>query len=470
MRNAYIIGVHTTPFGKHLEKGIKDLTALTVTGCLADADIAKEAIEAVWFSNSGWGDQRGQSCIRGQVALRPLGIDTIPMTNVENACAGGSTALHHAWMGVACGLYDVAMAVGVEKLYQRNKTAIFAGFLSGIDVENVVKISRSHALFRLSEEDQHRLKQFLIKYPTATDGSHRRRPKGLVKRVKELRDKVVVAISWGEKLGYGTIKELRKITGPVEHSPFMDIYGYAARKHIEKYGSTVEQLAVIAEKSHFNSTLNPNAQYRFEVPLEKVLTDRLVSFPLTRSMCAPIGDGAASAIVCAEKMVRRLGLSSRAVRIRASQLGSGKAYAQGDPVADIGERLAAKAYETAGVGPEEISLAEVHDATSFGELHQCENLGFCPRGEGGRLAESGATRLDGTIPINTSGGLTSRGHPIGASGLAQIHELATQLRKEAGKRQVSKAVLAMSENGGGALGNEEAAMGMHILEAPSKNC
>jgi acetyl-CoA acetyltransferase len=156
------------------------------------------------------------------------------------------------------------------------------------------------------------------------------------------------------------------------------------------------------------------------------------------------------------------------VRIRASILGSGKACAEDSGEPDIGERLARKAYDVAGVGPAEMHMAEVHDATAFGELHQAENLGFCPRGEGGRFAESGATRLDGSMPINPSGGLTSRGHPIGASGLAQIHELVTQLRREAGKRQVAKALLAIAENGGGALGNEEAAMCMHILEAPSR--
>jgi len=130
--------------------------------------------------------------------------------------------------------------------------------------------------------------------------------------------------------------------------------------------------------------------------------------------------------------------------------------------------LANLAYEKAGVGPQDINLAEVHDATAYGELRQSENLGFCPKGEGGLLAESGATALTGPIPINTSGGLTSRGHPVGASGLAQIHELVTQLRARAGKRQVSQARLAIAENGGGALGVEEAAMCIHILEAPSR--
>ncbi|MDA8139998.1 MAG: thiolase family protein [Desulfobacteraceae bacterium] len=468
MEEVYIIGAHTTPFGKHLDLSIKDLTAMTVKGVLADAGIGQEAVQAVWFSNSGWGDQQGQTCIRGQVALRPLGIDTIPITNVENACASGSTALHHAWMGVASGLYDIALAVGVEKLYSPNKTAIFAGFLGGIDIGNVIEIGRGLSVFSLDAEDRKIMEEFFKRYPPNGGGKRTKSRKSLKASAKEIRDQLVVAINLGEKLGYSTVRELSKLLGASDHSPFMDIYSYAARKHMRKYGSTVEHLAAIASKNHFNSTLNPNAQYRFEVPAAKVLSDRIVSFPLTRAMCAPIGDGAASVIVCSEKVVRRLGVSSRAVRIRASVLGSGKAYGENESVPDIGERLARQAYEKAGVGPAEMDLAEVHDATAFGELHQAENLGFCPRGEGGRFAASGATRLEGQIPINTSGGLTSRGHPIGASGLAQVHELTTQLRGEAGKRQVARARLAIGENGGGALGNEEAAMGMHILEAPGR--
>jgi acetyl-CoA acyltransferase len=248
----------------------------------------------------------------------------------------------------------------------------------------------------------------------------------------------------------------------------MDVYGYAARQHMKHYGSTVEQLAAIASKNHFNSTLNPNAQYRFEVPVEKVLTDRIVSWPLTRSMCAPIGDGAASAILCSKEMVKKLGLSNQAVKIRASILGSAIKTSFDHDIPEIGERLSKLAYERAGVGPQDINVAEVHDATAFGEVVQAENLGFCPKGEGGFFAEWGESRLDGSIPINPSGGLISRGHPIGASGLAQIHELVTQLRGRAGNRQVKKYKLALAENGGGALGTEEAAMCVHILEAPSR--
>lgn len=468
MNDVYVIGADTIRFGKYLDQSIKDLTAMTVDGCLKDAGVDKKDIQALWFSNSGWGDQKGQSCIRGQVALRPVGIDTIPITNVENACASGSTAFHHAWLGVASGLYDITMAVGAEKLYLENKMAIFAGFMAGIDIENAVEISRSLSVFSMTADEMRAMKAFKLKYQARTNGSKKKSKKTIKERFKELRDQIVVAIMMGEKLGYDTVRELKKISGPSDHSPFMDIYGYAARQHMKKYGSTVEQLAIIASKNHFNSTLNPNAQYRFEVPVERVLADRIVSYPITRAMCAPIGDGAASAILCSEKMVKQLGLSSRAVKIRASILGSGQEYTENGSTPDIGERLANQAYNIAGVGPRDINLAEVHDATSFGELHQAENLGFCPRGEGGVFAESGATRLEGQIPMNTSGGLTSRGHPIGASGLAQLHELVIQLRGEAGKRQVKNPKLGMAENGGGALGHEEAAMCMHILEAPSR--
>ncbi len=469
MRDVYVIGSHMIKFAKYLEKSIKDLSAMTVHGSLADAGLDKKDIQALWFSNSGWGYGGGQDCIRGQVALRHIGIDTIPITNVENACASGSTAFHHAWLGVASGLYDVTMAVGAEKLYSTNKSAIFAGFLGGIDIENCVQIAESLSVYSLTDEEKKALESFKQKYQAAAaNGSGTKKRKKPVKtRLKETRDQLVVAVYLGERLGYGAVRRMSKLSAG-DHSPFMDVYGYAARQHMRRYGSTVEQLAEIASKNHFNSTLNPNAQYTFEVPVEKVLADRIVSYPLTRSMCAPIGDGAASAIVCSEDTVKRLGLSGRAVRVRASILGSGQDRAYDSDQPDIGERLAKRAYEAAGLGPEDMSMAEVHDATAFGELVQAENLGFCARGEGGRLAESGATRLDGKIPINTSGGLTSRGHPIGASGLAQLFELTCQLRGEAGKRQVQNCRLAIAENGGGALGSEEAAMCMHILEAPAK--
>lgn len=451
-----------------MDKSIKDLAIKAASGCLKDATLEKKDIQAVWFSNAGWGE-RGQMTIRGQVALKGMGIEGIPITNVENACAGGSTALHHAWYGVAGGLYDITMAVGAEKLYASNKNLVFQGFLGGIDIENVLNIAKTLSVFSLTEEEKAKAENFKQKYQkTKEDGNNgMKKAKAKESKWKEYRDRFTAAIVLGEKIGYDTVWQLAKMTSG-DHSPFMDVYGYAARQHMKKYGSTVEQLAIIASKNHFNSTLNPNAQYRFEVPVEKVLSDRIVSWPLTRAMCAPIGDGAASAILCSEDMVKKLGLTSQAVKIRASILGSAIRTSFDSDIPEIGERLSKQAYEKAGVGSQDINVAEVHDASAFGEVVQAENLGFCPRGEGGIFAEKGETSLNGRIPINPSGGLISRGHPIGASGLAQVHELVTQLRGNAGKRQVKNARLALAENGGGALGTEEAAMCVHILEAPSR--
>jgi acetyl-CoA acetyltransferase len=241
----------------------------------------------------------------------------------------------------------------------------------------------------------------------------------------------------------------------------MDFYGIAARWHMSKYGSTQKQLAVISSKNHFHGSLNPLAQIQKDMTVEEVLRDKPISYPLTRSMCAPIGDGATAAILCSGKYLKKLD-QARPVKVRASVLGSGTD--RGLEGEDIGQRLSQKAYDIAGVGPKDINIAEVHDATAYGELHQTEALGFCREGEGGLFAESGTTKLGGKLPINTSGGLESRGHPIGASGMAQIHEIVTQLRGEAGRRQVEGTRLGLTENGGGTLGFEEASMTIHIFE------
>lgn len=467
MRDVYIIGAHTIKFGKYLDKSIKDLAANTVIPCLKDANLDKKAIQALWFSNSGWGYSKGQDCIRAQVALRPIGIESIPMTNVENACAGGSTAFHHAWLGVASGLYDITMAVGAEKLHHPNKMAIFAGFLGGLDIENIAEIIANISIYGMTEQDKKDMQAHIQKYAALTqkDKSKKKKKATFQDRFQEYWDMFKVFLRLSDAIGSDTVKKMRKLFAG-DHSPFMDVYGFAARMHMKKYGSTIEQLAVIASKNHFHSSLNPNAQYNFTVTPEQVLADRMVTWPLTRAMCAPIGDGSASAILCDGETVKKLGLSSQAVKVRASVLGSGRERSFDD--IDIGERLSKIAYEKSGLGPQDIHFAEVHDASAFGELHQAEALGFCKEGEGGILADSGATKIGGKIPINVSGGLESRGHPIGASGLAQIHELVTQLRGNAGNRQVKGAKIGMAENGGGALGQEEAAMCIHILEAPSR--
>jgi len=463
MRDVYVIGAHTIKFGRHLEPGIKELTAWTVEGALKDAGVEREAVQSAWFSNSGWGMRNFQHCIRGEVALRPLGIDAIPITNVENACAGGSTAFHGAWKDVALGVADVSLAVGAEKVYAANKYMMFAGFMSGMDVAAVVEMMELAAASH-PEKIQAPPQQLAAAQKTKKS----RKPQSLRDRLQDYWYMFATFILLGESMGYDTLRKMRSLSsssggaGGADRSAFMDVYAYAARAHMKKYGSTQRQLAAVAAKNHWHSTMNPNAQYTFNLSIDDVLNDRLVSYPLTRSMCAPIGDGSASAILACEEVVKKLGVSSRAIKVRASVQVSGKARSEDDP--DIGERASRIAYEKAGLGPKDIDAAEVHDATAFGELHQTEALGFFPMGQGGVAAEAGETKVGGKKPVNPSGGLLSRGHPIGASGLAQIHELVTQLRGEAGKRQVQGARMALAENGGGVLGIEEAAMCIHILE------
>ncbi len=462
MRDVYVIGAHTIKFGKHLEKGIKELTAMTVEGVLKDAGIDRKQIQSAWFSNSGWGMRNFQHCIRGEVALRPLGIDAIPITNVENACAGGSTAFHGAWKDVSLGISEISLAVGAEKVYAPNKYLMFAGFMSGMDVELIGEMMKQAAQMPRVKIEVPR-EQMEAAKKTKKAG----KPKSLRDRVQDYWYMFATYVALGESIGYDTLKLLRETSkgggaGGSDRSAFMDVYAYAARMHMKKYGSTQRQIAVIASKSHWHSTMNPNAQYNFDLTIDEVLKDRVVSFPLTRSMCAPIGDGSASVILASEEMVKRLGGSSRAIKVRASVQVSGRTRGEDDP--DIAERASQIAYQRSGLGPKDIDFAEVHDATAFGELHQTEALGFFPAGEGGVYAEKGETRVGGKKPVNPSGGLLSRGHPIGASGLAQIHELVTQLRGEAGKRQVQGARIAMAENGGGVIGLEEAAMCIHILE------
>jgi acetyl-CoA acetyltransferase len=242
----------------------------------------------------------------------------------------------------------------------------------------------------------------------------------------------------------------------------MDVYASLAKFHMRTYGTTQEQIALIAAKNHRHSTLNPLAQYQRDITVEEVMRARVIAWPLTLPMCAAIGDGASAVVVCGRLALDRFE-GSRAVRVRASTLCGSSDRPAEDLARHVGRIAALKAYEEAGIGPEDISVAEVHDATSFGEIQQTENLGLCPIGEGGRFAATGATSLGGRVPVNPSGGLVSKGHPVGATGLAQVHELVTQLRGEAGARQVEGARLAIAENGGGFYGVEEAVACVTIL-------
>ena len=247
-----------------------------------------------------------------------------------------------------------------------------------------------------------------------------------------------------------------------QKSLFMDIYAFLTRFHMETFGTTQRQLAAVASKNHFHSTLNPLSQFRSDMSIDEVLNSRLISWPLTLPMCAPISDGAAAAILCSEDALDRFD-KSRAVKVHACVLGSGTDREPEEFEKHLCRRTVDKAYEQAGVGPEDMSVCEVHDALAFAEIQQTENLRFCDFGDCVPLAESGATCLGGRIPVNPSGGLELKGHPIGVTGLAQIYELGLQVRGEAGDRQVKDVKFGVAENGGGFYGVEEAATCITIL-------
>lgn len=403
----YIVGVGMTPFGKHPNQTIKQLTAMAVKAALTDAGAQPADVEAVWFGNVGQGAIEGQHAVRGQVALKGLGLEGVPVTNVENACATSSTALNAAQAWLRAGLGEVALAVGCEKLCVSEREQIAAVFNGCWDVA-----CAEHALGSLTE-----VARELV-------------PEG----VDEASSRTV----------------------------FMDIYAALARKHMEVFGTTQRQLASVSAKNHTHSVLNPLAQFRNPMTIDEVMAARPIIWPLTLPMCSPISDGAAAALLCTGDALKRFE-HRRAVRLLASVLASGTDRPLDRFDLHVCHLAAKKAYEQAGVGPEDMSLAEVHDATAFAEISQCENLMFCSFGDGGPLAESGATALGGRIPINVSGGLESKGHPIGATGLAMIHELVTQLRGEAGSRQVENARFGIAENGGGFYGVEEAAACITIL-------
>jgi acetyl-CoA acetyltransferase len=405
--NATIAGVGMTRFGKHLETGLKALGAEAVQKAIADAGIEMDAIEAAWVGNAAAGLVTGQECIRGQVVLRSIGLGKIPVINVENACASASTALHQACAMVSAGLYDVVLALGVEKLYHEDKRKSFAAFSGAVDVE---------ALQGILQNLQKGAKESGAK--SATGGAGQRR------------------------------------------SMFMDIYAAAARAHMERYGTTAEQFAGVSAKNSYHGSLNPRAQFREVLSVEDVLAAPMIAEPLTRPMCSPIGDGGAAAVVVSEERARALGIQ-RPVRVVSAALCSGWDHGPDEP--GTVEVCSRTAYEEAGVGPEDLDVVECHDASAPAEITSYESLGLCARGEGGKLIDTGETRLGGRVPVNTSGGLLRKGHPVGATGIAQIVELTEQLQGRSEGRQVEGARVALAQNGGGALGTDAAAMCVTIL-------
>ncbi|CAI8695324.1 MULTISPECIES: thiolase family protein [Burkholderia] len=410
MSNIYIAGISMTVFGRHLDRSLDDLAREALQRALRDAGCHADAIRAAFYAGITNGPLQGQLSIPGQVVFSKIGLEGIPVFNVENACASGSTAVHLAVRQLQSGACDVALALGAEKMNVADKAKSFALFEAGWDVS---RIDENFAMLAQLGEG--------IESPP---GSESDRP----------------------------------------YSRFMKIYAALCRHHMRTYGTTQRQIAAVSSKNHGHSVHNPYSQFRQPFTIDEVLAAAPITYPITLPMCAPLSDGAAAAILCTDEGLERIGADrSRCIRIAASVLRSFTRRRIDEPHKHIGRLAALQAYEQACVGPEDMDVAEVHDASAMGEIIQAENLGFVPFGEGGPAAERGEFTLGGRIPINTSGGLESKGHPLGATGIGQLYELVTQLRGEAGGRQVQGARHAIQENGGGLQGVEEAALAIHIL-------
>lgn len=401
--DAYIIGTGMTRFGKHLDRGIKSLAKEAVEGAIADAGVSVGQLEAVFSGNAVAGVMTGQEMIRGQVVMQELGIGGVPVVNVENACATGSTALHQAAAMVTAGIHDVVLVVAFEKLYDEDKKRSLAAYGGGVDVERARELVEKA---RASEQAQ-------------SSGSQR------------------------------------------DRSMFMDFYAASARRRMAEYGTTPAEFAAVSAKNSLHGSLNPNAQFQVAMSVDEVLDSPMIADPLTRPMCSPIGDGAAATIIGSAAALERLGKRGDGVRILASELTSGVTDSTQGAAVDLAVQ---RAYESAALGPADLDVVEVHDASASAELDAYETLGLCEPGDAARMVVDGTTALGGSLPVNTSGGLLRKGHPIGATGLGQIVELSDQLRGRAGNRQVEGARIGLAHNNGGNLGGDVAAACITILE------
>jgi acetyl-CoA acetyltransferase len=398
MRKVFVGGVGMTAFGKFAETTVRQLATVATADAIQDAGLAVGDVQTVFFANAVQGLLHGQEMVRGQIALRDTGLLGVPIVNVENACASGTTAAHLAWTAVASGQVDVALAVGAEKLTHPDKQRTFEAIGTAVDVE------------RLDE---------------------------------------VKAALYGGPLGQAP-DGLRSF--------FMDVYADMALSYMERSGATARDFAAVTVKNHFHGSLNPRAQYRNRVTVDEVLASRAVSGPLTLLMCSAIGDGAAALVLCSEEYAGRSG--APLVEVAATSMVSGR-FGTSPETAEY--RAAQAAYESSGIGPADIDVVEQHDAAAPAELIIMEELGLCAAGEAPKLLAAGDTQLGGRVPINTSGGLLSKGHPVGATGCAQLVELTEQLRGHCGDRQAEGARIGLAENGGGYLGPDPAVACVTIL-------
>jgi len=380
VREVYIIGAAMTQFGKHPDRSLRSLGFEACLNALRDAGVRPKEIEAGFCGNALAPALQGETGV-GQNVFWEVGINEVPIVNLENACASGSTALREGWMAVAGGFHDMAIVAGVEKTVM---------------------------------------------------------PKGTMLNVG--------AGEFETKLG----------------EVFPGYFALIAKKHMERYGTTSEQLAKVSVKNHLNGSFNPYAQFQKLLTVEEVLNSPMIAEPLTLYSCCPNSDGAAALVLCSARKARRF--KGQKIKIAASVLTTGTYDNERDITSwEVERRAAEKAYQMASLGPGELNVVEVHDAFTISEIIHYEGLGLCLPGEGGRLIDKGTTELAGNIPVNPSGGLLSKGHPVGASGVAQVVEIVWQLRGEAGKRQVKNPRVGLAQIMGGNKEGDTRVCTVHIL-------
>jgi acetyl-CoA acetyltransferase len=393
--DVWILGIHMTKFGKHPDKDLTDLSSEAVLGALGDGGVTMKDMGVI-----GAGNLLGGGGGAGQALQKQLGQTGIPVYNVSNACATGATALRVAVMAVKAGEADMGLAFGVEKLSG-------AGLLSG----------------GTRKED---------------DGT------------------------WSPSGRYGAVAA---VDGRIGTEIMPGVFAQIGMEYGHRYGGTsFELFAKISEKNHAHSTLNPLAAYTKRMSLEEIMGDVMIAYPNTRPMCSANCDGAAAAVVVSGSKLKTLSLEQqkRAVKISASILTTDPWEEACQILPDVNtltRNAANQAYEQAGVGPSDLDLVELHDCFATAELVHYDNLMLCEQGGAVDFFNSGATWRDGTMPVNVSGGLESKGHPIAATGIANVWEVATHLRGEAGDRQIAGAKVGLTHVIG--LGS---ACGIHILE------
>jgi acetyl-CoA acyltransferase len=393
--DVWILGIHMTKFGKHPDKDTIDLAAEAARAALADGGVTMKDMGIL-----AAGNLMNASAGIGQQLQKQIGQTGVPVYNVANACATGATALRTAVMAIKAGEADFGLAVGVEKLAG-------AGLLGGGGMPN--------------------------------HGVHYE-PSGR----------------------YGAITGT---DGRIGTQTMPGFFAQVGTEYGHNYGGvTFELFARISEKNHAHSTLNPLATYTKKMSLDEIMGDVMIAYPNTRPMCSANCDGAAAAVVVSDSKLKTLSLAQqrRAVKISASVLTSDP-WQEGCQVLEnpntLTRNAATSAYEQAGLGPEDLDLVELHDCFATAELVHYDNLMLCPEGGAVDFFNSGATWRDGRMPVNVSGGLESKGHPIAATGIANIWEVATHLRGEAGSRQIEGARVGLAHVYG--LGG---ACGVHILE------